>query len=389
MMTKRRRITLVMDLVGGYGRGLYAGISKYARLIGNWELWTGPCSIWTPSEVRSWEWHVDGAILFGPWTPAAVSSAKSGLPMVNLGDANADCPVPTLQVDHAAVGRLAAEHLLSHGFKHIGYVGWADGGYAARRGEGFRDAIRGRAAFYDFASCDKGTIWDARGNPVWPEPQLMQWLLAAPKPFGVFATNDERASAVVDAAHYAGLAVPEQVAMMGADNDEVVLHRLSVPLSSIELPAFRIGYEAAVLLDHLIDGETPAPRLTTEFQPIRVIPRQSTEISAVQDPEVAAAIRFMRDRATTHISMDDVAGAVSLSPRSLELRFRKAIGQSPGEFLIRARLSQAQRLLVETDLKTSVIARRSAFCSLSHFGAIFRQYVGMTPTAYRENSRIR
>ncbi len=383
-MPHRRRITLMMDLVGGYGRGLYVGIAKYAKLIGHWELWTQPSTVWVERE-EPWNWDVDGALIFGRWAGPVRAAARRGVPMVSMSAVGGDVAVPIMEVDHLAVGRLAAAHLLERGLKHLGFVGWEGSEHCHVRYQGFRERVGADA---DLIRYDYPTAGGPGNKPVWPEPGLVKWLTSAPRPIGVFAANDELASCVVDAARSTAMAIPEQVAVLGVDNDDVVLQRSLMPLSTIELPAARLGYEAAALLDRLMDGEKAKPRPASDFPPVRVVARQSTDISAVGDADVAMAMRLIRDRAISQVSMQDIAAAVAMSTRSLELRFRKAIGQSPGEFLIRTRLEQAQRLLLETDLKLSAIAKRSAFCSISHFGSIFRRYVGMTPTAYRENRRI-
>lgn len=368
-----------MDLVGGYGRGLYDGVCKYASMTRRWELWLLPSTIWHDSE-KAWDWQVDGAIIFGLWKPSVFAALKNGVPMVNLTAVSPSYPVATVDVDHHAVGNLAAEYFIERGFKHVGFVGWPQSAHSTQREAGFRKSIADRASMRTFVE-----QWDGQ-RPTFPEPGLVEWLRDLPKPCGVFCANDERASQVMDACDAAKLAIPEQVAILGVDNDEIVYKRISTTLSTIELPAVRIGYEAAALLDRLIDGRKPKPMPT--FQPLGVITRQSTGTSSVRDAEIAQAIQYIRAHAAEPIGIPDIAANAAISKRSLEQRFRKACGLSPVQFLTRARIDLAKRLLVETDLKMPVIAKRSGFSDASHLGVVFRRQTGLTLTAFRNQSRI-
>jgi len=368
-----------MDLVGGYGRGLFDGVANYGRLSGKWDLWLQPSTVWRGS-AAAWDWEVDGAIIFALWTPPVEEVLRQGLPMVNLTAVEPRYPVHTVDIDHESVGQMAGNYYLERGMTDVGFVGWPGAAHSLRRLHGFVDAIGKRATVHTFTE-----HWDNQ-RPVWPEPELVAWLRELPKPIGIFAANDERAAQVIEACRSARLAIPEQVAVLGVDDDDIVTKRLSIELSSIQLPAARVGYEAAAVLDRLIDGGDfpPVPR----FLPLGVVTRQSTEMSSVKDPEVAQAIFFIRAHFADEINVPDIAVAAAISKRSLEQRFRRAIGLSPLQFLIRTRTEQAKRLLVNTDLKMPAIAKRSGFSDASHLGVVFLRQTGNTPSAYRNQARI-
>ena len=378
-MPQNRRITVLMDLVGGYGRGLFDGVAKYSRLSGKWDLWLQPSTVWRGPEV-TWDWDSDGALIFALWTPPVEEALQRGLPMVNLTAVQPRYPVLTVDVDHYAIGQMAGNYYLERGMRDVGFVGWPQSAHSIERRRGFADAIGTRATVHTYVE-----HWSNQ-RPVWPEAGLVEWLRDLPKPVGIFAANDERAVLVIEACRSARLAIPEQVAVLGVDDDDIVIKRLPLELSSIQLPADRVGYEAAAILDQLMDGKAvePVPR----FHPLGVVTRQSTEMSSVKDPEVAQAIYFMRTHFAEEISVPDVAAAVAISKRSLEQRFRKAIGLSPVQFLIRTRIEQAKRLLVNTDLKMPTVAQRAGFSDASHLGVVFLRQTGITPTAFRDRSRI-
>jgi LacI family transcriptional regulator len=216
--------------------------------------------------------------------------------------------------------------------------------------------------------------------------RLGAWLIKLPKPLAVFTWNSERGRQVIDACAAIGLRVPDDVAVLAADDDEVTCELSDPPLSAIDHGPRRIGHAAAELLDRLMRGAAP-PAEPVLFAPAGVVPRQSTDVLAVEDRDVAAALRFIQRHATEPIGVDDVVRATRLSRRMLELRFARRLGRSPAAEIRRLRVERAQRLLAGTPLTVTEIAEASGFQHAEVMNRIFRREMNTTPTLYRKQMR--
>ena len=217
---------------------------------------------------------------------------------------------------------------------------------------------------------------------------LVRWLRRAPQPLGVMAEHDLKARRVLSAVRLAGLVVPDEVAVLGVDNDELLCELSDPPLSSIEQGGQQIGYRAAALLAGLLDGEAvpPSPVLVP---PVRVVVRQSTDVLAVDDPEVAAAVRYIRRGAGGLIRIDEVAQAAAASRRTLERRFKRVMGHTMHEEAILTRVRLAREMLAVSDRPLPAVAAACGFNSLKHFHDTFRRHTAETPAAYRRTHQLR
>jgi LacI family transcriptional regulator len=196
------------------------------------------------------------------------------------------------------------------------------------------------------------------------------------------ACNDFRGTQALDACRRAGIAVPEEVAVVGVDNEELVCTLANPPLSSVVPNARSIGYEAAALLDRLMRGE-PEPTTPLFIPPVEVITRLSTDVNAIADPEVATAMRFIREHACEGIAVADVLSQVPVSRSVLQRRFRGLLGRSIHGEIAGVRLQRAKQLLIETDLPLAAIAQRTGFSHVEYLCAAFRQATGLPPGTYR------
>jgi LacI family transcriptional regulator len=284
--------------------------------------------------------------------------------------------------DNAAMGAMAAEHLLDRGFRNFAYCGFEDMFGARSRGESFHRRIT-EAGFQTHVYKKP----KPRGRRSWEDEQIFMadWLKSLPKPVGLMTCTDDRSQDVVEACKVAALHVPEQVAIIGVDNDELVCELSSPPLSSIALNTQRSGYEAAALLDKLMSRKKiKMADQTIIVHPTHVVTRQSTEILAMEDRDVAAAVRFIRRHAKEMIQVDDVVDTVAVSRRSLEQRFRRELGRSVLDEIKRARVGQVGRMLVETNLSVSQIALALGYTGVENIARYFRSERGMSPVAYRK-----
>jgi LacI family transcriptional regulator len=307
-------------------------------------------------------------------------------PLVNVASVVPGLPFPQVRVDHRLVGQAAAEHLRNCGLQHFAFVGNAHHLYSTEREAGFRDALTavGHAAdhFYE----RHARSYRQRGRLLVVDERLRRWLQALPKPVGIFAGHDVWALQVVEACRLAGLRVPEDVAVVGADNDDLLCELARPSLSSVIVPAERVGYEAAALLDRLLAGDKP-PREPVLIPPPGVVGRKSSDVLAIDDPVVAQAVRFLRDSAHLPLRVSDVLRAVPVSRRVLERRFRAVLERGLAAEIRRLHVEKAKQLLAKSELPMQTIAERCGFSSQYQFSRAFRREVGMTPTDFRADFR--
>jgi LacI family transcriptional regulator len=307
-------------------------------------------------------------------------------PVVNASGVLTGLRFPRVGVDNVGVGRLAAAHFLERGLRHFGFVGSPDYRFSAERRAAFCRAVR-QAGHTVACHEDRAHLaYDQIGQRWDLDPAVWRWLRALPKPVGVFVPNDLWGVQVAEACRQVELRVPEDVALLGVGDDDLYCEMTRPPLSSIRVPAEQIGYEAAALLERLLGGEPP-PREPLLLPPIGVATRRSSEVLALDDADVVAAVRFIREHAHLPLRVADVLRQVPVGRRTLERRCRLALGRSLGDEIRRAHLERARRLLAETDLPLKVLAEQAGFSNLSHLGVVFRQELGLTPTAYRRRMR--
>jgi LacI family transcriptional regulator len=385
------KVALLIETARGFGRGLLRGIVRYARLHGPWAFYVTPGDFEQALPEMA-HWGGTGVIARIETPQVAEAILATGLPVIALdlseeqlaaGSPLADlCEVSSDSFDAA---RMAAEHLLERGFRHYGFVGIAGRVWSRRREEGLRRRLAEASFEPRLYQLPRG-----RRDREWAREQsiMADWLRALPKPVGLMACNDDRGRQVLEACRAAGVKVPEEVAVVGVDNDELLCELSDPPLSSVAMNAERGGYEAAALLDQLMRGRVRrAKRILV--QPQWVVTRRSTDIVALEDREVAAAMRFIHENAGRPLQVLDVVRSLELSRRALEIRFQRAVGRSIHAEIQRVHLERAKRLLTETDVAMPSVAEASGFASPSYFGAVFRHELGMTPAKYRRHARGR
>jgi LacI family transcriptional regulator len=207
------------------------------------------------------------------------------------------------------------------------------------------------------------------------------WLRGLPKPVAVFACYDNRGQQILEACVRGNLAVPEQVAVLGVDNDEVLCALTPPPLSSVMLNPHRVGWQAAALLGLMLKGETLRAEAHL-IPPVDVVTRQSSDILAVADPKISSALRFIREYACKGIRVGDVLRHCPMARRALEMRFKKMIGRTPRQEILRVQLNRAKELLVGTALPLWEIAERTGF-DQEHLSTVFKKQEGISPSEYR------
>lgn len=396
-MSANRHIVLLLDTTNPHHRKISQGIATYAHQQGNWSFdivqdpyENIPYLTCDPLEspITSGKWHADGIIAYCPSRKAAHAIHKLKVPIVGIeleyGRCDPKWRIPYFATDNEAIGRLAAEEFLRRGLKHLAFCGIPAThltGWSERRQAAFQTcATEAGAACSIFPA-----IPTTRAKKSQQE-QLSQWLASLEKPVGVMACYDVRARHVLTTCRKLGILVPEEVAVIGVDNDELMCELSTPPLSSIEQGARGIGHQAAVLLDRLMAGRK-AERLRTVVQPEGIVTRRSSDALAIDDPDVAAAFRFIGEHACQGIRAGDVVNAVAISRTALMSRFKTILGRTIHDEIRRVQIARVRQLMAATDLPLNLVAMQSGFRYLQQMIAAFRRHTGQTPGEYRSQSR--
>lgn len=366
---RRPTIGVIVNNVGGYSRGVVRGITSFAFA----RAWTCRVQGINESKVIDDVSHYDGLIVQAASKESVKQLLQSGRPMVNVSSALPMTELPSVASDDLAVGRLAADYFLKRGYRSFVFVQQDEREFVQVRHRGFATRLS-----------DAGHAC----RRVLDGPPLVEAITHADKPMAVMGSNDRAALAALDACRSVGLNVPEDVAVLGVDNDDLVQSLAYPPLSTINTARQRIGFEAAAMLEKLMLGQAIA-QTPLLVPPTGVLTRQSTDLLAVHDTEVADAMRFITAHAGRRISVSDVLREVPLSRRQLERKFRAALGRSILDEILRCRLDRARQLLLETELALPQVADASGFASASYFSVVFTREVGQTPAEFRKRSASR
>jgi LacI family transcriptional regulator len=386
MPVKRPRVALLVESTRGYGRGLLAGIASFVRQQGPWTLYWQERGLRDPPPRWLRDWDGDGVIARVATPQLARVLRALRLPTVDLYGWLPKGEWPCLRSDNARVARLAADHLLERGFRHIAYCGFKGVNYSEERLPLFRQCITEAGLpchVYQYPPFPLSTDLAAREQQgVLYQDDLACWLRGLPKPVALLACNDICGQQVLSACREIGLLVPDQVAVLGVDNDDVLCNLSDPPLSSVDLNCTRIGFEAAALLAWLLGGRRAA-RQTILLEPRGIVTRRSTDVLSIEDAEIAEAVRLIRARACAGLTVADLLASCSLSASSLERRFTRLLGRSPKAEIIRVRLQRVVELLAEPDLSLAAIAARTGFKHPEYLSAAFKNRFGMSPGQYR------
>jgi LacI family transcriptional regulator len=376
------KVALLVETSNSYARGLLRGIVSYIREHRPWSLYLSEHN--RGDKPPRWLAHWKGQGIIARVENATIAEAlrQVSAPIVDVSAARLIPSLPWFETDDGAIAHLAADHLLERGFKYFAYAGDARFNWSNWRCEHFQNCVRaaGRECFIYHPT--KGLSLDDEDQV----DDLTRWIRSLPKPVGVMACYDFRAQQVLDACRRGDVAVPDEVAVIGVDNDDLLCELSHPPLTSVIPNTHRTGYEAARLLDEMMSGKRVRGE-THLIPPLGIATRQSTDVLAIEDRNVARAVHFIREHAYDGIKVKDVLKAVPHSRTLLEGRFKKLLGRTPHEEILRVRLNRVKQLLTETDLPLEQIAERSGFPHVEYLSVAFRREVGMPPSQFRAQNR--
>lgn len=338
-----------------------------------------------PRWLRSKKWN---GVISRHTTPALVQTcAELKLPLVDLNDCPVFPGVPKVRPDNIAIGHLGAEHFIERGYRSFGFCGFSNNGWACERRDGFVEALRLAGH-----TCDVFDVnYPGDLTPFWDAEQITElatWLKRLPKPVGVMSCADMRALQVISAAQQAGLLVPEEVAVLGANNDTIRCELAYPPLSSACPNAFQSGYVAADTLATMLAGRKPG-NPDQRIEPLGVVTRPSTDVLAIEDKNVATALSFIRERACSGITVDQVLKHAFASRSQLEKKFRRHLGRSPQAEIRRVQVAKIRQLLQETDFPLKRIAELTGFEHVEYMCVVFKRLTSDSPGGYRKKMQGR
>ena len=383
-MKHRRSVALLIETSNAYARGLLTGAIEYLRRHQAW-------SIHLPELQRtaappSWlqNWKGDGILARIETQEMADAISRRKIPTVDVSAARYVPNIPWVETNDSQIAQLAVDHLRERGFRQLAFVGdprfkWSQ--WREQHFEAFAEAAGCRYLAYR-----SSVKLDSSTSPVKEKQSLEKWLQQLPKPAGIMACYDIKAREVLDACRELDIAVPEQVAVIGADNDELLCNLSDPPLTSVIPNSRKAGYEAARLLDRMMSGDNVANDAVL-IEPIGIETRQSTDTLAIDDADVAKALRFIRENASSGINVADLLREIPLSRRVLESRFQKRLGRTPHQEIVRQKISKVKQLLTETDLSLVDIAGRTGFDHPEYLSVAFKKNTGTTPRRYRVESQ--
>lgn len=380
----KRHVALIIETSSIYGRDLLSGIVRFMRMQDEWSVFLEQRDLWKQPPAWLNNWHGDG-IISRATTPRLLNAiSETGVPLVEVTDRHGESSLPQVRSDDAAIGRMGAEHLLERGFQRFGFCGFKSEAWSIRREKAFLECVE---AGTNFVCARYNSVWHGRGARSWENEQqcISEWLKEITPPFAVMACNDVRGQQVIDACSKLNLVVPEQVAVVGVDNDELLCRVCSPPLSSVIPNAQTVGYRAAEMLSQLMRGHAPGER-KQQILPLGVATRQSTDVVAIDDRDIATALHYIREHACLGITVDQVVRNSSVSRSTLERQLRKTLGRSPQEEIRHVQIKRVRELLMNTDLSAERIAGMCGFEHPEYLHVVFKRISGMTIGEFRRGS---
>ena len=386
MPTRRRipRVALLVETTRTYTRELLAGVRRYLAEHGPWSTYLELRAL--DSSPPPWLRHWDGdGILTRTFTPEMGKLIEAtGLPAVELRTVNFGGDRPYVGMDNHLIGKLVAEHFHERGYRQFAAYSLHTEQFFIERVQNFVttvEAFGGKCALLPEVKSDSAVDWEKS------QTRLVAWLKELPKPVGIFAANDQLGVRLLEACQRAGIAVPEEVAVVGAENEETLCTFATPPLTSVTYDGETVGYTAAGMLDALMGGKK-LRRRSVLVAPRGIVVRRSSDEYVINDPLVAHAARLIREGAATGLNVETLCRRMNASRSTLDRRMRAELKRSPKEEILRVRFREVERLLRETDLTIDTIAAQTGFAHSHYLQAAFKQIYGQTPGTYRRATQV-
>jgi len=378
------KIILLIDISEEYGQDLLKGIAKYSKEHGPWVFCRMPLFYREKLGMEgivnfAIEWGADGIIaqLYNDLDIRKVLDAGIYLIAEDFKERFTD--IPNITGGYIEAGEMGAEYFLNKGFRNFAFYGFKDIVWSRERFEGYRNYLNAKGFKVDCFDQDNEP---SRELWYYKPSALSQWLQSLPKPVAIMACDDERGQHLTEACKQARIQIPEEIAVLGVDNDELTCNLSDPPLSSIGLDTERGGYEAARLMDLMIARQIQEP-YDVVVKPTQITTRQSTDIASANDKYIAKALKFIHQNIDNRINVTDVLKQVPLSRRALEKRFQETTGLGVYKYIYNLQIQKFAERLLETDKTIFEIALESGFGNSKNISRQFKQIKGCTPNEYR------
>lgn len=387
MAPRLKHVALVMSLKRRFDRKVIEGVTRFVRENGRWTVFLED-DPW--AKVPDFDHgYFDGVIADLDDPRITKHLARLDLPVVGVGGIRSDyswgLKMPTVNTNNKQIAILAAEHLQERHLRNFAFYGTPSrtiDPWMCERRDAFVEHLKQHGH-----PCHLYTV---RGNSTqsWEglQERLADWLEKLPKPVGLMAANDALARHVLEACRGIGIRVPDKVAVIGVDNDELICNLASPPLTSIVQGTEEIGYQSAVVLEGMMRCRKRKP-IHIVVDPVTVLTRESTDLVATEDPVVSAALTYISQHACERIGVEDVARAADVSRSTLDARFRLVVGRTVHAEIRRVRIGAVRELLVSTELPLDQVAQRTGFGNAQYLHAVFRKALGQTPGQYRRRAK--
>jgi LacI family transcriptional regulator len=389
-MRKRPQVALIVETSRSYGRSLLRGVASFAHTRTHWSLLHQEMTIDT--SLPSWitESSVSGVI--ARVDARNIAPLRSmGVPIVDVRCHDTFPGIPQVETDDHAVSQLAFEHLWERGFRRFAFCGYKFAHYSQTRLRFFSQLVNQAGcplSVYESSSQPDATLTQVEERGHIDVDRMSTWLSTLAPPTGMFVCNDIRGQQVMNVCRSLEIPIPDDIAVIGVDDDDAICPLSDPPLSSVKPNAEQVGYRAAEILDSMMKGHT-APSAIEYIAPCEVVQRLSTQVYAVEDRELARACRYIREHACDGIDVSDVARVVSISRRQLERRFRERLGRTPHDEITLIQVARVKQLLRETRMTLEQIAASAGYSHTERLSTVFKRVTSQTPGTYRrENSGL-
>jgi len=394
-MKEKIKIAFAHNNINPNAQGVMTGITEYIHNKGNWQL-----IVWPDSSQKSLSFlkqrGCKGAFVSVETATKARELLQLGMPVIAVSTLQETSKLPFVSANSEEVAELACEYLLKRKFNNFAFFGLTQAKWSRERMEYFSSYLARAGHKIHVFKKEQIPITDdliSFAN-LWTnttlttgQQELVEWLKQLPKPIAILASCDILAGHLSNVAKEAGLSIPDEVAILGVNNDQTICNICDPPLSSIALNFKKAGYNAAKLLDKIISGQEAMQGQCINTQPTHVETRGSTDIFAIDDPDVIQVLKYIKQNSNKPLQVNEVASHVYISKRSLQSKFQKTLGRSIHEEIVHAHLEIARAMLVETNLPIDEIASRSGFHYTSNMRRAFKQFTGLLPQKYRQQHR--
>lgn len=381
-----KRVAILVETTRSYTRDMLSGVSRYLQTNGPWSTFLELRAF--ESSLPPWleNWDGDGILTRTHSPGMAAAIAAVGVPTIELRSTNYNQGIPFFGMDNALIGEMVAEHFLNRGYRRFAAYTLDTESFFRERFQNFVTRVE-RAG----APCAQLPAQGEASPTNWEEHQadLIRWLSSLEKPIGIFATNDQLAVRLLDACRRAGISVPEEVAVVGCENEETLCEFASPALTSVKFDGETVGFRAAEALDRLMRGEKVS-RTPVLIPPKGIEVRASSDEFVIEDPVVLRAVKLIRERAFTGISVGEICDLLGVSRSTLERRMKVSLQRGTKEEMLRVRFREVNRLLRNSDLTIETIAELAGFSHAHYLQTSYRERYAMTPgEARRQSQRAR